>query len=139
MRTIVAFLTVAGALCQSACAPVPDTHASQEALWQQFGNQPVDTLLLAWGAPMAETHLTDGSRLISYQHTTTYEGSGAQSGCKVSFLAKPPQFVINNVALEGDANECYLLSQGRIGDNRIARSPTPPYTPYPLPYRRYPF
>lgn len=134
MRYITIFLLIAS----TACTPAPDVHTSQEALWARFGDQPVDALLLAWGAPMSETRLTDGSRLISYQHTTIYEGDGAQWSCKVSFLARPPQYLIDNIALEGSAGECYLLSQGHTGNSVIGAAP-PPYVGYPVPYRRYPF
>ena len=123
------------------CAPIPGVTQSREVLWNQFGNQPVDSLLLSWGTPLGETHLTDGSRMISYQHSTTYEAQSPYEravGCKVSFLAKAPQFRIADIAMEGDAHECQLVAQGHLGDNRIMSVQTPNIY-YPPPYRRYGF
>ena len=123
------------------CVPVPEVPASREVLWGQFGGKPVDALLMTWGSPMGETHLTDGSRLIEYQHSTIYDAqsvSERRSGCKVSFLAKSPKFVISDVAMQGEPYECELLSQGKLGEARIMAAPAP-YVYYPPPYHRYAF
>ena len=141
MRGSFKYLMLLGSYCLASCTPIPAVSDSREVLWGQFGNQPVDGLLLAWGPPLAETHLTDGSRLLSYQHSTTYEAQSPyerQAACKASFLAKAPQYRIADVALEGDMNECRLLSQGHTGDNRIVAVPTPNVY-YPPAYHRYPF
>jgi len=126
-----------------ACAEVPPVAQSREALWSRFGNQPVDNLLMTWGAPSSETHLTDGSRLLTYEYNTIYDAASPyerRSGCKVSFLAHPPKFLIGNIALEGSANECHQLALGRTGDNAIPYVPMPnEYTPPLYPYHHYPF
>ncbi|MBY0406730.1 MAG: hypothetical protein K2Q01_03500 [Rickettsiales bacterium] len=115
---------------------------SREALWRQFGDKPVDNLILSWGAPSSETALTDGSRLLAYQHSTTYDSRSSSeqtSACEVTFMAKAPQFIIRDIAMRGAPNECQQLARGRVGEVRIAPvEPAYPYR-YPYPYRRYPF
>jgi hypothetical protein len=111
------------------CVPVAPVNQSQEILWNKFANQPLDNVLLAWGAPAAETHLTEGSRLVTYRHSTTYEALSPYEhtlGCEVSFLAKPPGYLIGNIAMQGDAYECSLLAQGQTGYRRDTYVPPPP-------------
>lgn len=131
-----------GLYALAGCTPPPPVGDSRETLWRQWGGQPVDQLLLSWGTPVGETRLTDGSRLLKYRHSTTYDAQSPYehgAACEVSFLARPPAFRIDDVALEGAANECNLLAQGRIGDVVLNAAPPPyPYR-YPYPYRRYPF
>lgn len=128
----------------AACAPVPSTEESQEALWRQFGNQPLDAVLLAWGAPAAETTLTKGGRLVTYRRSTVFDSHTAAEqnvACEVTFLAEPPKFHVVNVAMRGAASECRQLAQGRTGNRRVAPAvqPWPNAYPYPTPYNRIPF
>ncbi len=117
-------------LCFSACKPPPPVNDSRDIVWGQFSNKSIDTLLLAWGAPQAETKLTDGSRLVTYRHSTEYDGGS--SNCEVSFLAHVPNFSIDNIAMKGDAYECSLLAQGKTGTTRrnIYMQPPTPFYPY---------
>lgn len=128
-------------LLVSACGPAaPEVTVSREALWQQYGGQSVDQVILNWGAPAAETKLTNGSRMLSYRHTTVYDaGSPYESaaGCEVTFLAAPPSFRISDIAMKGSDAECRTLAQGRTGMARYTY--TPPAGIYPYPYRRYPY
>lgn len=125
------------------CTPAPAVDVSREQLWSEFGGQPIDKVLLAWGAPAKETHLTDGSRLITYQHSTIYDAQTSyqqSNGCEVSFVAKPSQFVINDIAMQGAPNECHLLAMGRVGNVIVPTAVEPAFAgPYPYPYRRIPF
>jgi hypothetical protein len=127
----------------SCCAQVPPIPQSREALWQQFGQKPVDAVLMSWGAPAKETHLTDGSRLLTYRRSTIYDAQSPYeqvSACEVSFLAHPPAFNVDDIAMQGAANECHMLSEGRIGEVRVPMV-EPAYTyrspargPYPFSY-----
>ena len=106
-------------LLPAACAPVQAVETSRELLWERFGGHPVDELLLEWGAPAAETHLTDGSRLLKYHRILTYDAGSPYartSGCEVSFLAGPPKFTIGNIAMEGSPSQCAQLAQGKTGE-----------------------
>lgn len=128
----------------SGCTPPPPVDASREALWSQFGGKPLDSLLLAWGAPERESHLTDGSRLVTYHHATIYDSRyNGGNRCEVSFLAKAPAFKISDVAMNGAASDCDMLAKGRVGDVVVPMAADPIYPaymgPYPYPYRRYPF
>lgn len=113
---------IALSLCVSGCGQSVTVTDSRERLWQQFGDQPVDKLLLDWGTPDAETLLTNGSRLLKYSFSTVY---GAQTmgeysrSCEASFLAESPKFIIMNVALEGSSTECSRLAQGERGVRRL--------------------
>ena len=126
------FFTALAAASLAACGPPPPpVEASREVLWQQYGHQSIDKLLLSWGAPIQETHLTDGSRMVTYKHMTIFEADSPyerRSGCEVNFLAPPPKFLIENISMEGDMRECQLLSQGRRGYTRYV------YVPQPSPY-----
>jgi hypothetical protein len=116
------FLLSIGTL--AGCTPPPPIMDSREVLWQQFGNKPLDELLVAWGPPTKETTLTDGSRMVVYRRSVTYDaGSYSEnfSGCEVTFLAKPRAFNIHDIAMEGDARLCQGLAQGQVGDERYAR------------------
>ncbi len=140
-------LVVAASLL-AACTPAPPVTDSREVLWRQFGGHPVDDVIMGWGAPTKESHLTDGSRLLTYRRSTIYDSQTPyeqESVCEVSFMAKAPKFMVADIAMQGSPNDCRLLAQGRIGDVRVpAAEPAYPYgsfgaTPYPYPYRRYPF
>jgi hypothetical protein len=115
----------------------PAVNDSRAVLWQQFGNQPIDKLLLAWGTPAGETKLTNGTRMVKYQHSTNYDVSPS-TGCEVSFLAPPPRHIINDIAMVGDPFECHLLAQGMRGTRHINDAPPPPmpgFYHYPYAYR----
>src|SRR5690349_13194136 len=102
----------------TSCTQAPPVSSSQDALWQKFGHQSIDTILLAWGSPAAETRLTDGSRMVTYRHTTlldAYSPYARSTGCEVTFLAKSPAYRVENIAMKGDAAECQLLAGGRTG------------------------
>ena len=127
----------------TACTQAPPVTDSREVLWAQFGNQPLDEVLRAWGVPTKETHLSDGARLVTYRRSTSYESRfSSQQGaaCEVSFMAKAPQFVIGDIAMQGAPNECRMLAKGRIGDVVVpAPEPMYPYGMGAYPYRSYPF
>jgi hypothetical protein len=119
----------AGVLLLSACTPAPPVEQSRGVLWQRYAHQPIDKLLLAWGAPAAETKLTDGSRLVSYRRAVTFDAASPYentSGCEASFLAPPPGFTIENVALKGNPAECFALAQNGPGYVRNYYVPPPP-------------
>ena len=120
----------------SGCTPPPPVNTSRDLLWNKYGNKPVDDLILGWGAPTAETKLTDGSRLLTYRHTTAYD-DGATLECEVSFLAHVPNYIIDNIAMKGDPRECQLLAQGVTGTTiRSLYMDTPMGTPSPYPFYR---
>ncbi len=123
-------------LAISGCTPPPPVNQSRDILWNKYGSKPVDTLLLGWGPPTAETKLTDGSRLLTYRHSTAYD-DGATLECKLSFLAHPPHFIIDNIAMEGDPRECDLLAHGVTGTTiRSLYMGAPEAYPAPYPYYR---
>jgi len=122
------------AQCIVSCTQSPPVNDSRDILWRQFAHQPVDSLLMAWGTPAAETRLTNGSRMITYRHATTYDVSPS-TGCEVSFLAPAPRYRIEDIAMVGDPYECYLLAQGQRGNRHINDLPPPGFYPYPYPYR----
>jgi len=123
--------------CMAACTPPPPVNNSREILWQQFGHKSIDTLLMGWGAPAGETRLTNGSRMVSYHHSTTYD-SGGSAGCEVTFLAPPPAYHIEDISMTGSASECARLAQGQRGDRHINDLP-PPQPGLYAPYYHYPF
>jgi hypothetical protein len=116
------FLPLAALLILSACANAPPTESSRQMLQEKFGNQSIDRLLTAWGPPMGETHLTDGTRLVMYTYTDIYDLDAWNQStytCKASFLAPPPSFKITKVKLEGDDYECHELSLGHTGASSV--------------------
>ena len=119
-----------------ACTQLPPVEQSRDAMWKQYGNQPVDKLLMGLGTPERETKLTDGSRMVMYQFNSVYDAdspyASRQSVCQATFIAKPPSFVIDNIAMKGDAYECDMLAQGHTGSVRH-----PSYTPV-TPYMNTP-
>lgn len=122
------------------CVTTPPTPVSEsrDELWEKFGNEPIDALLMAWGAPAGETYLTDHARLVTYRHTTIYDSQSLYEhavGCDASFLARPPDYKIENIRLDGDPYECRLLVQGRTGEARSMYMSTP----YQRQDHRYPF
>lgn len=141
MRNISFLMVLGGLALVAGCTPAPAVQDSREVLWRQYGHQPVDKLLLAWGAPTQETHMTDGSRLVMYQRSTLYESQSGyehSSMCQVSFIAKAPEFLVSDVAMEGSPIECQALAQGRVGTVRVP--PVEPAYPYGYSYpHRYPF
>jgi hypothetical protein len=149
MRPVFALSAAVTLVSLASCAgQVQEVSQSRERLWQQFGQQPVDALLMAWGTPERETRLTDGSRMLAYQHTTVIDADMPgeyRRGCEVTFMAQAPQFRIANVAMEGNPYECQLLAQGKTGyAQHMNTAPPAPYyrsryhRNYPYPYR-YPF
>jgi hypothetical protein len=105
-------------LALASCAGAPDVSISRQMLWQEFGDKPLDNLLVAWGPPSAETHLTTGARMVTYVRTVVYNNGWydeSSYGCKASFLAPTPDFTIKNVSLDGNDEECAELAQGHIG------------------------
>jgi hypothetical protein len=124
------FLFAALVFALAGCASAPPTTVSRQDLWNKYGNQPIDSILLAWGPPQSETHLTDGSRLVSYSRSTVtdfgYYDQNTYS-CKANFLAPPPSYKITNVGLDGADFECAELAEGRTG---IATVPAPRPTFY---------
>jgi len=112
-----------------ACTPPPPVEQSRGVLWQRYAHHSIDDVLLAWGAPAAETKLTKGSRLVAYRHATTYDAESSyehSSGCEVSFLAPPPHYTIENIAMTGNAYECARLAANGPGYTRNAYIPPPP-------------
>ena len=135
------YVSILVILALAGCTQAPPVKDSRELLWAQYGGHKIDDLLLSWGPPAKETRLTDGSRLVTYRHSTVYEGRGSSeqgSSCEVSFMAKSPKYMIGDIAMAGSDNECRLLAQGRTGDVRVpAIEPIAPYR-YPYPYN-YPY
>jgi hypothetical protein len=131
------------------CASAPTVEASREVLWQQFGDKPVDALIMAWGAPTSETALTDGARVLEYSRATIYDDFSSQRSvsCKVTFMAKPPAFLVRDVALQGVPSECSQLAKGHTGETHVpgASGVVGPGYPYRFPGGwpyggfRYPF
>lgn len=126
-----------------ACTPAPPVSDSREVLWQQFGNHPLDELLMAWGVPSKETHLSDGSRLVTFRRSTVYDSRSPYErsvACEVSFMAKGSAQKISDISMQGAPNECRLLALGRVGDVIVpSAQPVYPYGNYTNPYRVYPF
>jgi hypothetical protein len=125
-------IILAAAFFLSACAPTPTVDESRQSLWQQFGGHSVDELLLKWGAPQGESRLTDGSRLLTYRRATVYDPSSAYantSGCAASFLAKPPDYKIANVSMDGNMYDCQDLALGKVG---VSAAPIQPTTSFGL-------
>lgn len=114
----------------ASCMTAPPVDASRQMLWERFGNQSIDNVLLAWGPPMAEARLTNGTRMITYTRTVIYEGGVRQNayGCKASFLAPPPDYKVDNVSMDGNSYDCQELAFGRMG-----------ITVYPAPYPVFPY
>lgn len=136
MKPVYSVISVVIAVMLAGCSAPPPIDHSREVLWQQFGQQPVDKLLMAWGTPARETRLTDDSRMVVYRHATIYESGSPyerQTGCEVTFMAQSPGFRIANIAMEGEAYECAILAQGRTGDTRHV------YMPEPVPYYGHQF
>lgn len=134
MRLISHALLAAAALLPGACTPVQDVETSRESLWQRYGGKPLDALLLDWGAPDAETRLSDGARLVKYRRSLTYDAgttAARSASCEVSFLAGPTEYRISNIAMQGSPSQCYQLSQGKRGDVAVPA----PIDPYPYGYR----
>lgn len=118
MRRSSLFSIIILGITLTACATAPPVENSRQMLWQKFGNQPLDNLLLAWGPPTAETKLTNGARMVTYSYTYISDFGYYDQymyRCKASFLAPPPAYKIDNVSLDGDPNECSELAQGRTG------------------------
>lgn len=124
------------------CSAVPTTEESREVLWGEYGGKPLDALLVAWGAPEAETTLTDGSRMVKYRRSTTYDSGSSmarRTSCEVTFMAKSPKFFIENIAMEGAPGDCSRLAAGKRGDVAL---PGPMYrdmSTYPYGYYRVPY
>ena len=114
-----------------ACAPQPTVNQSRDVLWERYAHQPIDALLMALGPPARESHLSDGSRLVTYQFNSGYESGSPyerSKGCEATFMAKAPSFKLEDIAMQGDVYECNMLAQGHTG---FARHPyMPPPTPY---------
>ena len=111
----------------AACVAAPPVDVTRQMLSDRFGHQSIDTVLLAWGPPTSETHLTNGARMAVYTRTVVYDyGSWDQSayGCKASFLAPPPDFKIESVSLDGDDYDCQELSLGHTGSAVYVRPRT---------------
>jgi len=140
MRLAARLLIVTPILWLVSCTPPPPVAASRDVLWEQYAHQPVDKVLLTMGTPERETRLTDGSRMVTYQHSTIYDAgtpTERQTGCEVTFMAQSPHYRVENIAMEGEGYECNLLAQGHTGSRRIYIPPPQPYIPYP--YYRYPY
>lgn len=125
-------------LLASACTPPPAVEQSRDVLWAQYGHKPVDAVLVALGTPERESHLTDGSRMLTYRFGSSYDSGTPyerETQCEATFIAKAPHFSIDNVAMLGDAYECSLLAQGHTG---FVQHPTfdtpPPYVATVPPY-----
>ncbi len=131
MKTLTRMFLFASCSFLTACEPAATVLQSREQMWTQYAHQPVDGLLMALGTPARESHLSDGSRLITYQFNSLFEYGSPyerQSGCEVTFMAKAPAFTLEDIAMQGQPYECSLLAKGRTG---TVRHPyLPPQTPY---------
>ncbi len=137
MRALRGFLLICIAGLFS-CTPPPPVNESREVLWKEYAHQSIDKVILAWGPPAAETKLTNGSRMLTYNHATTYDALSPYertSGCEVSFLAPPPHYHIENISMKGEAFECHQLALGRTGVMARPYIPPPPVF-YPSFYYR---
>jgi|GEM_PF-3351153 len=134
MRALSLGFAAINMLWLASCTPPQPVTQSREIVWQQFGNQPVDNVLMAWGTPERETRLTNGSRMVTYQHSTIFDAGSPyerKTGCEVTFIAQPPKYRIVDVAMDGEAYECNLLAQGRTGSARhVAMPESAPYYPH---------
>jgi hypothetical protein len=109
-------------LALAACVSTPPIESSRQMLMEKFGNQSIDNLLLAWGPPIAETHLTNGTRVVSYTYTDIYDidaWNQSNYSCKAIFLAPPKAFKISSVSLEGEDYECHELALGHTGISSV--------------------
>lgn len=140
MQAVSLGLAASALILLASCAPSPPVTQSREVLWERFGGQPVDAVLMAWGTPERETRMTDGSRLVTYKHSTVFDADSPyeyDTSCEVTFMAQSPKYRIDNIAMDGTPYECHLLAQGHTGTARHVRMPsTGSYRPYPY---RYPF
>jgi hypothetical protein len=112
------FLIAASLTLLAGCTPPPPVEQSRTLLWQRYGHHSIDEILLAWNAPARETRLTGGSRLLTYTRAFTFDAASPYeqtTGCEASFIAPPPHFTIENIALKGDALECARLAQNGPG------------------------
>jgi len=116
-------ILLAAMLMLDACAPPPPVTQSRDALWDKYAHRSVDDILLAWSTPQAESKLTNGSRLLTYRHSTIYD-AGNSYNCEVTFLAPPPRFTIENIAMSGDARDCQQLADH--GPDTVRPPPPPP-------------
>ena len=139
----VQWLVLLPVLILSACTPLPTVEQSRDQMWAQYNHQPVDKLLMALGTPERESHLTDGSRLLTYQFSSIYNDGSPyerQSRCEATFMAKAPSYRLENIAMQGDNYECSLLAQGHTGYVRHPYTPPTPYVSGPVqPFYRYNF
>lgn len=122
------FLAAALVLALSACAS-PTVEESRALLMDRFGGKSIDELFAAWGAPEAETKMTNGARLVTYSHTTFMNFGYYDQysyNCKASFTAPAPHYKISNVALDGPESECHELARGHTGTDSFA-SPRAPF------------
>jgi hypothetical protein len=123
-----------GLLTLGACTPPPPIPQSRDEIWQKFAHHSVDEILLSWGSPAAESKLTNGSRLLTYRRTVTFDAASPYertSGCEASFLASPPHFRIENVSMNGDAFECAQFAAHGPGYARNMYVAPPPPMFYP--------
>lgn len=124
----------------AACTPPQTVEQSRDQLWAAYGNQPVDSVLMALGTPARESHLSDGSRMLTYQFASVYDSGSPferRAGCEVTLLAKSPSFKLENIAMQGQPYECSVLASGRTG---LVRHPyMPPQNPYMYGSRVHPF
>jgi hypothetical protein len=120
----------------AACTTTATTLQSRDQLWAQYAHQPIDNLLMALGTPTRESHLSDGSRLVTYQFNSVFDSGSPyerQTGCEATFLAKAPKFRLEDIAMQGQPFECSMLAKGHTGTARH------PYLPPQTPYMGYPY
>jgi hypothetical protein len=134
MRILPAALALSVALL-SGCTPPPPVEQSRAQVWQRFAHHSIDDVMLAWGPPSAESKLTNGSRMLTYRRGVTYDAGSSYAstnGCEATFLAPPPHFKVENVAMTGNGFQCADLA--RAGPGFTAH----PYVPPPPPPGFYP-
>ena len=118
MRYLPQFISIALISCLAACAHVPPLSDSREHVWQQFNNRRVDELLLAWGPPASDTQRPDGTRVLSYSYSNSYDyGTPKQRTytCKATFYVVQPDMRIIDLSLAGPDYECAVLGHGYTG------------------------
>lgn len=116
--TVISFAIL---LTLTACAHVPPLSVSRDHVWQQFGGQRVDELLLAWGPPQSDTQRPEGTRVLSYTYSNAYDfGTPKQRTytCKATFYVS--NMIITDLSLVGPDYECAVLGHGYTGQKGTA-------------------
>ena len=72
--------------------------------------EPVEDLILAWGAPARDDQLPNGGREVSYAHGRLGQGTGLY--CSATFQSGPDRVIISAV-VDGNTGGCNRLLAGK--------------------------